>query len=130
MQRTFYTENLLHRAAYSIFSSKTGSRHPNGKTRFRSTFQNDFLREIILAKMQKNLLPKHHSQPSRSHYSTIYDGALHKTIVLRTQSQQRSHSTAICRDRFAKRKRIMHTGYTNCDSKTKNLDAQAEKRQF
>ena len=43
--------------------------------------------------MEKNQLPKHHSQPSCSHCSTIYDSQLQKAIVFRTQPQQRGTLT-------------------------------------
>ena len=43
--------------------------------------------------MDQNLLPKHYSQPSCSHYNTIYDFQLQKTKVLRTQLQWRGALT-------------------------------------
>ena len=46
-------------------SSKTGCRRQSEKRRFRSTFLKiNFNRKIISAKIQKNLVPKRHSQPS------------------------------------------------------------------
>ena len=65
--------------------------------------------------MEKNLLPKHQSQLSSSHYNAIYNRGLQNTIKIarlywRTQvpfeQPWRSHSTAICTDWLAQHNRI------------------------
>ena len=70
-QRTFYTEKLVHRAVYSIFTSKTRSRRPSGKT----TVLNHCLKGILKGKSStpkmKKLLPKHHSPLSCTHDNAI-----------------------------------------------------------
>ena len=74
---------------YTNCSSKTGPRRQNGKT----TILKGFCRKIISAKMEKNLLPKHHLQTSCSHYNKIYYSQLQKTIVFCTRPQQQGTST-------------------------------------
>ena len=46
-------------------------------------------KESSSPKKQKNLFRKHHWPPSCSHYNTIYDAELHKTMVFRMHPQQR-----------------------------------------
>ena len=63
---------------------------------FWSTFEKEFWKEgksFITTKIQKNLLPKHHSQLSCCHYITIYDSQLQNTIVFRSHPQQRETLT-------------------------------------
>ena len=70
-QRSFYTQKLLHTA--SFYTEKLLHRmRQNG---------------------QKNLLPKHRSQPSCSYYNTIYDSQLLSIKVFRAQLQQRGTLT-------------------------------------
>jgi hypothetical protein len=62
---------------------------------FEALFKRDFKRKIIFAKMQKNLLPKHHSQPSCSHYNTIYDSAAKDINITHAAAATKNLGTTI-----------------------------------
>ena len=70
----------------------------------------------------KKLLPKHHSPPLCSHDNAIYESQLQKTIVLRTQPQQRGTLTqpfhCDLRTELQSTRKIFRNGYTHCRSKT------------
>ena len=104
-QRSFYTEEFLHRESVlhwtSFYTEKFLHRanFPTGKFLHRANFYTEefFHREAFTqticytgcAKIEKILLTKQHSQPSCSHYNTIYDFQLQNTIVLRMQPERR-----------------------------------------
>ena len=127
--RSFYTpqafthSKLLHRGVFT---------HRELSHRKAFTQRNFYTEQVFAqrschtgcAQIEKYLLPKHHSQPSCSHYIlqfTVLSCKRHYKYSARSRSSEepgRSHSTAICRDSVAKHKRITHNGYTNCSSKT------------
>ena len=76
---------------YINCSSKTGSRPPSGKTTILKRFLKANLKAPF-ATNEKNLLPKHHSQLSRSHCNANHD-SLQNTKVSRTHPQQRGTLT-------------------------------------
>ena len=90
--------------------------------------------------MDQNLLPKHYSQPSCSHYNTIYDFQLQKTKVLRTQLQWRGALTQPFRcDLQTQLQNIMELRTTaaqiaapklDLDAKAENDDFEAPQRNF
>ena len=91
----------------AICSSKTGFSTPKRKKEdLEALYKRNSKRKIILAKIEKNLLPKHHSHVSRCDYNEIYDSKLQNAIVLRMQLLQRGTltqpCTAICKHWAAK----------------------------
>ena len=65
--------------SYTNCSSKTGFRRQRGKTTIlKHFFQRNVKEKISSAKIEKNLLPKHQSQPSCIHYTTIHESQLQK----------------------------------------------------
>ena len=65
--------------SYTNCSSKTGFRRQTGKTTIlKHFFQRNVKEKISSAKIEKNLLPKHQSQPSCIHYTTIHESQLQK----------------------------------------------------
>ena len=74
-------KNYAHRL-HKVQLQNEESRRPSGKTTILKHFQKEFYikRKIISAKIKKKMLPKHHSQLSCNHYSTIYDTDLQTTI--------------------------------------------------
>ena len=90
--------------------------------------------------MDQNLLPKHYSQPSCSHYNTIYDFQLQKIKVLRTQLQWRGALTQPFRcDLQTQLQNIMELRTTaaqiaapklDLDAKAENDDFEAPQRNF
>ena len=68
---------------------KPGFRRQSRKTTIlKRVLKGNFKRKIINAKIQKRLLPKHHSHVSRCHYNAIYDSQLQNAMVLRMQLPQ------------------------------------------
>ena len=70
---------------------------PKGKNDdFEALFQRNAKEKISSAKIEKNLLPKHQSQPSCIHYTTIHESQLQKdTSITHAAAAARNLDAAI-----------------------------------
>ena len=141
--KNLYTQKLLHRETVTqsklyteqgftqrSFHTKTAfpPRRQSGRTTILKHFLKEFQSKIISAKVEKNLLPKHHSQPSRSHYNTL---AAKDTSITQAAAAARNLNTSIplrSADTRLQDTIELCTAATQVAAPKPYLDAKAEKR--